>query len=105
MLAGVAAAAVLAFLSIAKVCPAGTEAATEAGDPAPADERRRLLVTALCLVGGFVLACGGLALSAGLASAPFLDPILPGSPLVFLAGLLLMVAAALAYELISERPR
>ncbi len=105
VLAGVAAAAVLAFLSIAKVCPAGTEAATEAGDPAPADERRRLLVTALCLVGGFVLACGGLALSAGLASAPFLDPILPGSPLVFLAGLLLMVAAALAYELISERPR
>ena len=72
---------------------------------APGGERRRLLVTAGCLVLGLALACVGLALSAGLASAPFFDPILPGSPLVFLAGLFLMLSAAVVYELIPERPQ
>jgi hypothetical protein len=52
---------------------------------------------------GLAAASGGLALSAGFASAPFLDPILPGSPLVFLAGLFLMVLAPVAYELIPDR--
>ncbi len=103
VLAGVAAAAVLAFLLLAKVCPVGTEAAREAADPAPTGRRRRLLVTAACLILGLAAASVGLALSAGFASAPFLDPILPGSPLVFLAGLMVMASAALAYELIPER--
>jgi Ni/Fe-hydrogenase subunit HybB-like protein len=100
VLAGVAAAAGLVFLLLAKV--AGTETASYAGVPAPAG-RRRLLVTWASLVLGFAAAAGGLALSAGFASAPFLDPILPGSPLVFLAGLLLTLSAPLAYELIPER--
>jgi hypothetical protein len=62
-----------------------------------------LLVTAACLILGLAAAGVGLALSAGLASAPFLDPILSGSPLIFLAGLFLMVLAPVAYELIPER--
>jgi hypothetical protein len=105
VLAGVAGAAALVFLLLAKVCPAGTAAATEAGDPSPAGERLRSLATRVCLVMGLALAGVGLALSAGLASAPFLDPILPGSPLVFLAGLFLMLAAAVIYEMIPEQPR
>ena len=52
---------------------------------------------------GFAAASVGLALSAGLASAPLLDPILPGSPLVFLAGLFLMLLAPVACELIPDR--
>jgi hypothetical protein len=55
------------------------------------------------LILGLAAAGVGLALSAGLANAPFLDPILPGSPLVFLAGLFLMVLAPVAYELIPDR--
>jgi hypothetical protein len=55
------------------------------------------------LIGGLALSCAGLALSAGFASAPFLDPIFPGGPLIFLAGLFLMVAGAMAYELIPDR--
>jgi molybdopterin-containing oxidoreductase family membrane subunit len=102
VLAGVAAAAGLVFLLLAKVCPAGTETAREAGAPVPAG-RRRLLATWACLILGFAAAGVGLSLSAGFASAPFLDPILPGSPLVFLAGLFLMLSAPLAYELIPER--
>ena len=104
VLAGVAAAAVLAFLLLSKVCVAETSTSFEPAAPAPAGDRRRLLVTA-ALVLGLALAGAGLALSAGFASAPFLDPILPGGPLVFLAGLLVMVSAAIVYELIPERPR
>jgi Ni/Fe-hydrogenase subunit HybB-like protein len=100
ILAGVAAAAGLVFMLLAKV--AGTETASYAGVPAPAG-RRRLLAIWACLILGLVAAGVGLALSAGFASAPFLDPILPGSPLVFLAGLFLMLSAPLAYELIPER--
>jgi molybdopterin-containing oxidoreductase family membrane subunit len=100
VLAGVAAAAVLVFLLLAKV--AGTETASCAGVHAPAG-RRRLLATWASLVLGFAAAGVGLALSAGLASSPFLDPILPCSPLVFLAGLFLMLSAPLAYEMIPER--
>jgi hypothetical protein len=55
------------------------------------------------LILGLAAAGVGLSLSAGFASVPFLDPILPGSPLVFLAGLFLMLSAPLAYELIPER--
>ena len=105
VLAGVAAAAVLVFLFLANTCPKDASPIHEPAGPAVRDERRRSLVTAACLVLGLALACVGLALSAGLASAPFLDPILPGSPLVFLAGLLVMVSAAVAYELIPERPQ
>ena len=102
VLAGVAAAAGLVFLLLAKVCPAGTETASAAGAPAPS-RRQRLLATWACLILGLAAAAGGLALAAGFVSAPFLDPVLPGSPLVFLAGLFLMLSAPLAYELIPER--
>ena len=68
----------------------------------PAVSRQALAAWA-CLILGFACAGVGLALSAGFGSAPFLDPILPGSPLVFLAGLFLMLCAPLAYELIPER--
>jgi Ni/Fe-hydrogenase subunit HybB-like protein len=103
VLAGVVAAAVLVFLLLTKVCPAGTAASPEPAGPAPTGRRLRLLVTAACLILGLAAAGVGLALSAGLASAPFLDPILSGSPLIFLAGLFLMVLAPVAYELIPER--
>ena len=104
VLAGVVAAAVLAFLLLSGVCAAETTSLKTAA-PALAGDRRRLLVTAACLVLGLALACVGLALSAGLGSTPFLDPILPGSPLVFLAGLLLMASSAIVYEVIPERPQ
>ena len=68
----------------------------------PAGRRLRSLVTAACLIVGLAVAASGLALSAGFASAPFLDPILPGGPLVFLAGLFLTGLAAVAYELIPD---
>ena len=103
VLVGVTAAAMLVFLFLAKVCRAETGDAPAPASPAPTGRLLRSLVTAACLILGLAAAASGLALSAGFASAPFLDPILPGSPLVFLAGLFVMGLAAVAYELIPER--
>ncbi len=100
--AGLAAAAALVFRLLVKICAAGT-ATSDPTDPPPAGRRLRSLTTAACLILGFAAASVGLALSAGLASAPLLDPILPGSPLVFLAGLFLMLLAPVACELIPDR--
>jgi hypothetical protein len=61
------------------------------------------MVTAACLILGLAAAVAGLALSAGFASAPFLDPIFPGGPLIFFAGMFMMVLAAVGYELIPDR--
>jgi hypothetical protein len=90
-------------LFLVKVCRAQTGDVSEPTSPAPAGRLLRSLVTAACVMLGLAAAASGLALSAGFASAAFLDPILPGSPLVFLAGLFVMVLAAVAYELIPER--
>jgi Ni/Fe-hydrogenase subunit HybB-like protein len=103
VLVGVAAAAALVFLFLVKVCRAETGDTPEPANPVPTGQRFRWLVTEACLILGLAAAVSGLALSAGFASAPFLDPILPGSPLIFLAGLFAMVLAAIAYELIPER--
>jgi len=103
VLTGVAAAAVLVFMILAVVCPAGKDDVGPPDARAPAGRWLRSLLTAVCLIGGLALSCAGLALSAGFASAPFLDPIFPGGPLIFLAGLFLMVAGAMAYELIPDR--
>jgi len=103
VLVGVTAAAMLVFLFLAKVCRAETGDAPAPASPAPTGRLLRSLVTAACLILGLAAAASGLALSAGFASAPFLDPIMPGSPLVFLAGLFVMGLAAVAYELIPER--
>ena len=103
VLVGVAAAAALVFLFLVKFCRAETGDAPEPTGPAPTGRPLRSLLTAACLILGLAVAASGLALSAGFASAPFLDPILPGSPLVFLAGLFVMGLAAVAYELIPDR--
>jgi Ni/Fe-hydrogenase subunit HybB-like protein len=102
VLVGVTAAAALVFLFLIKVCRTETGDAPEPTSPAPAGSRLRSLITAACLILGLAVAASGLALSAGFASAPFLDPILPGGPLVFLAGLFLTGLAAVAYELIPD---
>ena len=105
VLIGVAAAGGLAFLFLARLCPAEPADASEPLDTRPAGRAVRALATVACLVVGAALAGAGFALAAGFASAPFLDPLVPGSPLIFLAGLFVMVSAALAYELVPERKR
>jgi Ni/Fe-hydrogenase subunit HybB-like protein len=64
---------------------------------------RRSMLTAACVLLGGALAAAGLALSAGVGSGPYLDPMVPGAPLIFLGGLLLALAAPVVYELLPDR--
>jgi Ni/Fe-hydrogenase subunit HybB-like protein len=64
----------------------------------------RLLLTAVCVLLGGALALVGLALSAGVGSGAYLDPVVTGGPLIFLGGLVLMLMAPALYELLPESP-
>lgn len=58
---------------------------------------RRFLFTSTLLV-GIALAGTGLALSARVGTLPYLDPILPFSPVIFISGLVLVFLSAVVYE-------
>ena len=64
---------------------------------------RRSLVTLLWFLGGLLIAGVGLALSARVGTESFQDPILDGSPMVFIVGLALLATTGAVYELLPER--
>jgi len=64
--------------------------------------RLRSWLASACVFLGGVGVAAGLALSAGVASGDFLDPITAGGPLVFLIGLLIALSAPAIYELWPE---
>jgi hypothetical protein len=65
-------------------------------------DRRRSLLTALWFSGGLAIAGVGLALSARIGTEAFLDPILAGSPVVFIVGLVVLATTGAVYELLPE---
>ena len=67
--------------------------------PAPLPDWRRRFITALWALGGVALAAVGLALSARVGTEPFQDPVLAGSPLLFVLGLCLFITTGAVYEL------
>jgi Ni/Fe-hydrogenase subunit HybB-like protein len=99
---GIAAAAVLAFLLLLQACPVPMR---DPGPASPPADKPRAWLAWITLLLGSSVAAAGLVLSAGFGSKPFLDPVLDGAPLFFLGGLILMLSAALIYELYPEPPR
>jgi Ni/Fe-hydrogenase subunit HybB-like protein len=63
---------------------------------------RRTLVTGMWFLVGLAMATLGLALSARLGTESFQDPILVGSPVVFIAGLMVLATTGAVYELLPE---
>ncbi|HED64946.1 MAG TPA: hypothetical protein ENJ09_05245 [Planctomycetes bacterium] len=65
------------------------------------EPRRRVLLrgslTGLTFVVGLVLAAFGLAMSARFGTEPFLDPIVPFSPVIFIVGLVMTIYTAAVY--------
>jgi hypothetical protein len=98
--AGVFGLGALIFLSSLRL--SSRRLASTDAEPVIASALRRPLTWAPILVGA-PLAAAGLALSAGWGVERFSDPLVPGSPLLFLAGLVIMAAATLPYELIRDR--
>jgi Ni/Fe-hydrogenase subunit HybB-like protein len=64
---------------------------------------RRALVTMLWFSGGLAISGAGLALSARAGTESFQDPILVGSPIVFIVGLTLLATTGAVYELLPAR--
>ena len=64
----------------------------------------RKALTALFIVGGFLLMVVGYASSAswGNSTVADSDPAFPGAPTVFILGIVMVLAAALVYELLPE---
>jgi len=66
-------------------------------------DRRRRIVTMLWLLGGLAISAVGFALSARLGTDSSQDPIVDGSPVVFIVGLLVLATTGAVYELLPEK--
>jgi Ni/Fe-hydrogenase subunit HybB-like protein len=97
---GIVAFSLLALLPAVRLIPFAP-VVPEATSPAPAPlpDWRRRFITALWALGGVALAAVGLALSARVGTEPFQDPVLAGSPLLFVLGLCLIITTGAVYEL------
>ena len=72
---------------------------------APSPDWPRRFITAIWAISGGALAAVGLALSARVGTESFQDPVLAGSPLLFVLGLCLLVTTGAVYELWPKRSR
>jgi len=103
---GIVAFSLLALLPAVRLIPFASVVTETAGAaPAPPADWPRRLITALWALGGGALAAVGLALSARVGTEPVQDPILAGSPLLFMLGLCLLVTTGAVYELWPEHRR
>ena len=68
----------------------------------PADPRRTL-ATGLWFLGGLVLSALGFTLSARVGTEFSSDPVLTGSPVMFIAGLVVLATTGAVYELLPDR--
>jgi Ni/Fe-hydrogenase subunit HybB-like protein len=103
---GIVAFSLLALLPAVRLIPFAP-VVPEVAEPTPPPPTNwfRRFITALWAIGGGVLAALGLALSARVGTEPFLDPVLAGSPLLFVLGLCLLITTGAVYELWPEHRR
>lgn len=67
---------------------------------------RRLVLFGLTLIAGLTLVVTGFLLSARFGTNPKLDPLLPFSPLIFIAGVMTCFISSIVYEIVPEvKPR
>jgi hypothetical protein len=69
----------------------------------PPAGRGRVLLTGLWLAAGLALVAVGLLLCLRVGTLPFLDPVVPGSPVLFIVGLAVLLTAGAVYELLPDR--
>ena len=100
---GVAAFCVLALLPAIRLIPFAPLVFEAEPDQGRVGDPRRTLITGLWFFAGLAIAGIGLALSARVGTEAYLDPIVPGSPIVFIAGLVVLATTGAVYELLPER--
>jgi hypothetical protein len=104
---GIAAFSVLMLLPAVKLipfAPSAFEPELPAGLPLGRDRRRRWLTFGWAMVGAITSTVGFLA-SARVGTVPSLDPVVPASPVLFIAGLVLLATTGAVYELLPDPKR
>lgn len=104
VLAGIVALSLLLLLPSVRLIPFAPVAHPQTRLPAPPSDPRRGLVTALWLGLGLGLTAVGLTLSLRVATDPFRDPVVLGSPALFVVGLMILVTTGAVYEVLPDRP-
>ncbi len=98
--------ACLAFARLLPIVPLHSIAHDGATLPASTRSKRgtmRTVLTAATFLCGGALAVTGFLLSARLGTDPWQDPLVPFSPVLFIAGLVMSFSAAVVYEILPDR--
>jgi molybdopterin-containing oxidoreductase family membrane subunit len=108
---GITAVGALIFLICVKLYPLVPLAESRISEAAPTDSwspgRRRLrrLLFSATLLTGLATCVIAFALSARYGTEPYLDPLLPGAPVLFIVGVVISLLSGAVYELIPDKPR
>jgi Ni/Fe-hydrogenase subunit HybB-like protein len=100
---GIAALCLLLLLPAVRLIPFAPLARVSLPAEGRVVDRSRSLLTLLWFTGGLAIAVVGFALSARVGTESFLDPVLVGSPVVFIVGLMVLATTGAVYELLPER--
>jgi hypothetical protein len=103
VVAGIVALGLFLLLPSVRLIPFAPAAYDQRPVAGRASDLRRALVTALWFTVGLAAAAAGLLLSLRVGTESFLDPVFPASPVVFIAGLMLLATTGAVYELWPER--
>lgn len=98
----------LVFLKVFPIVPFQSLERRDKPPPAPADgesrpsHTRRLALFGLTLLLGLAAAIIGFLLSARIGTKPYLDPIVPFSPVLFIFGIIMCFFSSVVYEIVPE---
>jgi Ni/Fe-hydrogenase subunit HybB-like protein len=100
---GVVAISVLLLLLAVRLIPFAPIVAGSQPVPRKMRDGRRVALTWAWFVAGLAVATAGLLGAARVGIDPAMDPILTGSPIIFMIGLTMLATAGAVYELLPER--
>jgi molybdopterin-containing oxidoreductase family membrane subunit len=102
---GIVAVCILLLLPAVRLIPFAPLAIASQQKPKKVRDGRRTLLTSIWLVVGMATLGVGLAGAARVGTDSFMDPVLTGSPVFFIVGLMMLATTGALYELMPERPR
>jgi Ni/Fe-hydrogenase subunit HybB-like protein len=103
VVSGVVAVCVLVLLPAGKLIPFASMAGESQPMVRPMRDLRRSVLVWLWLLAGLAAAAAGLLGAARVGTDAAGDPVLGGSPLLFIGGLMMLAAAGAVYELLPDR--